>query len=91
MKLISVVGARPNFMKIATSLDANENLKREGIPERPITITEGTNILVWNDTQKILKEAFRILNGQTKNGTCPRLWDGKTAERIIDILVKNIF
>ena len=26
--------------------------------ERPITITQGTNVLVWNDTQKIIREAY---------------------------------
>lgn len=54
--------------------------------ERPITITGGTNILVWNHTQKIIEEAFKILDGKSKRGNCPQLWDGKTAERIIGLL-----
>jgi UDP-N-acetylglucosamine 2-epimerase (non-hydrolysing) len=57
--------------------------------ERPITIEEGTNILVWNDTSQIIEEAFKILDGQGKKGKCPALWDGKAAERTIDILVKQ--
>ena len=54
--------------------------------ERPITITLGTNVLVGNDTQKITKEALRILDGQGKKGHCPPNWDGHTAERIVKIL-----
>jgi len=56
--------------------------------ERPITINQGTNVLVWNDTQKIIDEAFKILNGKGKNGNCPELWDGKSSNRIVNILSK---
>ncbi|MCJ7508808.1 MAG: UDP-N-acetylglucosamine 2-epimerase (non-hydrolyzing) [candidate division Zixibacteria bacterium] len=56
--------------------------------ERPITISQGTNVLVWNDTQKIIDEAFKILNGKGKKGNCPEFWDGKTAERIVETLVR---
>ncbi len=57
--------------------------------ERPITISQGTNILVWNDSQRITEEAFKILDGKGKTGNCPGLWDGKTAERIIKVLAKG--
>src|SRR4030042_3512995 len=55
--------------------------------ERPITIKEGTNTLVGSDREKILKESFRILNGNGKKGKIPKLWDGKAAERIVNILL----
>ncbi len=58
--------------------------------ERPITISHGTNVLVWNDTQKIINEAFKILNGKRKKGNCPKLWDGKAAERIAEVLMKDL-
>ncbi|MFC1815077.1 non-hydrolyzing UDP-N-acetylglucosamine 2-epimerase [Thermodesulfobacteriota bacterium] len=58
--------------------------------ERPITITDGTNVLVWNDTQKIIDEALKILDGQGKQGNCPEIWDGKAAERIVDVLAKKL-
>lgn len=56
------------------------------VTERPITLSQGTNTLVGNDPQKIIKEAFKILDGKGKKGTCPELWDGKTSERIVEIL-----
>jgi len=54
--------------------------------ERPITITQGTNLLVRRDTQSILKEATKILDGYEKKGGCPPLWDGNTAQRIVEII-----
>ena len=57
--------------------------------ERPETIDEGTNILVGNDTQRIIEESFKILDGQGKTGVYPELWDGRAAERIVKII--NIF
>jgi len=57
--------------------------------ERPITITQGTNILVHNNTEKIIKEAFKILDGKGKKGNCPKLWDGQSAERIVEIITND--
>ena len=54
--------------------------------ERPITITEGTNLLVGTDRDKIISESLNILNGGGKTGRIPKLWDGKAAERIVRIL-----
>jgi len=58
--------------------------------ERPITISQGTNVLVWNDTQKIIDEAFKIIDGRGKKGNCPEMWDGKAAERLVDVLVNKL-
>ena len=57
--------------------------------ERPITISQGTNELVWNDTQKIIDEAAKILDGQRKQANVYKLWDGKTAQRIVNILIND--
>jgi UDP-N-acetylglucosamine 2-epimerase (non-hydrolysing) len=54
--------------------------------ERPITLTEGTNVLVHNDPEKIVAEVKKVLGGQTRVSQCPSLWDGHTAERIVAIL-----
>lgn len=57
--------------------------------ERPITLTEGTNVLVGDDPEKILGEITRILDGHVRKGCCPSLWDGRTAERIVEILANT--
>ena len=57
--------------------------------ERPITVMEGTNILVGQDTSRLLVEADNILRGNVKKGKIPELWDGKTAERIVEIVVRK--
>jgi UDP-N-acetylglucosamine 2-epimerase (non-hydrolysing) len=57
--------------------------------ERPITITEGTNILLSHGPGEIFPEVKRILEGERKDGAIPRLWDGGAATRIVDILVRN--
>ncbi len=57
--------------------------------ERPITVAHGTNTLVENDTNEIIEEAFKILDGKGKRGNVPKLWDGKAAERIVEVLAKG--
>jgi UDP-N-acetylglucosamine 2-epimerase (non-hydrolysing) len=59
--------------------------------ERPVTITEGTNLLVGTDPQKILATANEILAGRSKAGRVPPLWDGKAAERIVTMLLQRHF
>jgi len=54
--------------------------------ERPVTLTEGTNVLVGTDPDRILEEGRRILSGGGKPGRIPELWDGKSGERIADAL-----
>lgn len=56
--------------------------------ERPITITEGTNVLVGIDPLVIEKAAAETLEGGGKAGRRPRLWDGSAAERIVEILLR---
>ena len=58
--------------------------------ERPITITEGTNVLVGADPAKIVAAARDALAGKGKAGRIPPLWDGHAAERIVDILLKQV-
>jgi len=57
--------------------------------ERPVTISQGTNTLVGNDTEVIVREALKIIGGGDKQINCPELWDGKAAERIVRILSRK--
>jgi UDP-N-acetylglucosamine 2-epimerase (non-hydrolysing) len=57
--------------------------------ERPITLTHGTNVLVGADSQKIIAEFSRVLEGLPKPIAAPRFWDGNAANRIIDILARD--
>lgn len=55
--------------------------------ERPITIREGTNTL--SEISEMKKYVYLILSGDYKKGHNPILWDGKTAERIVNILLEK--
>jgi UDP-N-acetylglucosamine 2-epimerase (non-hydrolysing) len=57
--------------------------------ERPITLSEGTNVLVKDDPQKIVEEVERILAGNGRRGRCSGIWDGNTAEQIVKILAEK--
>jgi UDP-N-acetylglucosamine 2-epimerase (non-hydrolysing) len=54
--------------------------------ERPETITEGTNELVGTNPKHIVPALSRVLSGNWKKGSIPEMWDGKTGERIVEIL-----
>jgi len=56
--------------------------------ERPITVSEGTNLVVALDVERIAHEVDAILQGRGKKGTVPDGWDGRTAERIVDALLR---
>ncbi len=58
--------------------------------ERPITVTEGTNTVVGTDKAKIIQASLKILDGKSKKGRVPELWDGKAAMRIVKILHENL-
>jgi len=57
--------------------------------ERPITCEVGTNIMVGNQPEEILKQALNILSGNVKQGSIPEKWDGHAAERIVDHILSE--
>jgi UDP-N-acetylglucosamine 2-epimerase (non-hydrolysing) len=56
--------------------------------ERPVTVTEGTNRLVGLDPDRIVAEGLRALAEGKRAGRVPQLWDGRAAERILDVLTR---
>jgi UDP-N-acetylglucosamine 2-epimerase (non-hydrolysing) len=56
--------------------------------ERPVTVTVGTNQLIGTDLTEVEKAAEEVLAGNIKEGKIPEFWDGHTAERIADIVLK---
>jgi UDP-N-acetylglucosamine 2-epimerase (non-hydrolysing) len=58
--------------------------------ERPITLRKngGASILVGNNINVIRDEYFKTLSLE-RNPIRPELWDGHTAERIVEIIVKS--
>ena len=54
--------------------------------ERPVTVEEGTNVVVGRDSERILAVVREVLAGGGKAGRVPELWDGHAAERIAAVL-----
>ena len=57
--------------------------------ERPVTITQGTNILAGTDPEKIRHKAEAVINGEYKQGIVPEKWDGEVSERVARALIKK--
>jgi len=57
--------------------------------ERPETITIGTNELIGDDLDKLKTCLSDIVANKWKKGAIPDLWDGKTAERIVEKLLQH--
>jgi len=54
--------------------------------ERPVTAEIGSNIVTGTDQAKIIDAVEQIQSGHFKKGSIPDLWDGHTAERIVQII-----
>ena len=51
--------------------------------ERPETVEIGTNELLGVNPKAIQPALEKLFSGQWKKGSIPKLWDGKTADRIV--------
>jgi len=58
--------------------------------ERPVTVKHGTNLVVGNKPDKILKAAAAVLENGMPQKDFPEYWDGKAAKRIVDILLERL-
>ena len=50
------------------------------------TVKVGTNVLVGEDPELLGKQVAEMVSGTWKHGALPDRWDGRTAERILQIL-----
>jgi len=58
--------------------------------ERPITIYKGTNYLIGNNYRLVKRVVDLILSGNAKRKKDIELWDGKTSQRIVRILLRSL-
>lgn len=56
--------------------------------ERPETCTIGTNELIGTNPKSIAPAFDKLFSGQWKKGAIPELWDGHSAERIVQHIIK---
>lgn len=57
--------------------------------EHEETVKVGTNILVGEDAEQLGEEFRNMVSGQWKSGNLPDRWDGRSAERIVQILLEQ--
>jgi len=58
--------------------------------ERPITIKHGSNVLCGSDSKLILNELKKIFSGKFKRTKKLKYYDGKTAGRIVNVIMNKI-
>jgi UDP-N-acetylglucosamine 2-epimerase (non-hydrolysing) len=88
---LEMVGLMREAMVVLTdSGGVQEETTALGVPcltlrentERPITIEQGTNMLVGRDFVALRAAVEAVVAGGGKRGRVPELWDGRAAERI---------
>jgi UDP-N-acetylglucosamine 2-epimerase (non-hydrolysing) len=52
--------------------------------ERPITVEQGTNVVVGSNRARVLSAVNEIMSGRCRRGSVPSGWDGHAAERLAD-------
>jgi UDP-N-acetylglucosamine 2-epimerase (non-hydrolysing) len=52
------------------------------------TVSVGSNVLVGGDADKLAEAINQIQKGEWKKCALPDRWDGRTAERIVQILTE---
>jgi len=57
--------------------------------ERPITCSQGTGTLIGNSAELLDLKLQEVLNDRYKVGSCPQLWDGRAALRIVAVLAQR--
>jgi UDP-N-acetylglucosamine 2-epimerase (non-hydrolysing) len=57
--------------------------------EHQETVTVGSNVLVGEDADKLREAVGKMVRGEWKQCALPDRWDGRTAERILQILMNS--
>jgi UDP-N-acetylglucosamine 2-epimerase (non-hydrolysing) len=57
--------------------------------ERPITVEMGTNVLLGLAPERISEVPALLAAAREKEAAVPPRWDGKSSERIVNILARN--
>lgn len=80
---------------ITDSGNVSEEATFNGVPcitlnnytEHQETVNVGSNVLVGEDADKLREQVAKIIAGEWKKCALPDRWDGRTAERIVQILL----
>jgi UDP-N-acetylglucosamine 2-epimerase (non-hydrolysing) len=56
--------------------------------ERPVTVTQGTNVIVGTDPERIRASFADVAETGGKRGRIPEFWDGHAAERIAEEVLR---
>ncbi len=56
--------------------------------ERPVTAEIGSNQVAGTRTEKILEAYGKVMDGKWREPQIPPLWDGRAAERIVEVLIR---
>ena len=57
--------------------------------EHQETVTVGSNVLVGEDADRLREAVVKMVGGTWKHCALPDRWDGRTADRILQILLSN--
>lgn len=57
--------------------------------ERPVTVSHGTNRVIGGDPGRLVEQALRTLAQPPRPNGRPPLWDGRSSERIVNILLSH--
>lgn len=91
-KMIGLIGTATCVLTDSSTLQEETSIF--GVPcltlhnytERRITVEQGTNIAVGQNSSLIHRAVAEVLRGGGKKGRLPKFWDGATAQRVADHL-----